>query len=117
MIDFNAVPCGVNTCFTMVLINNSNAETTRVGDLLRNSTDGTVGLYLKQVGGSVLASLMDSSTFEPASTIKIATHLYTFRQIQAGAVSLDTNHYEILSAGVRELSRQHAQRHRDDQPG
>jgi hypothetical protein len=90
-IDFNAVPCGGNTCFTMVLINNSNAETTRVGEMLRSNTDGTVGLYLKQVGGAVLASLMDSSTFEPASTIKIATHLYTFRQIQSETVTLNTD--------------------------
>lgn len=89
-IDFSAVPCGGNTCFTVALINNSNAETTRVGDLLRGNTDGTVGLYLKQVGGPVLANLMDSSTFEPASTLKIATHLYTFRQLQAGTVTLDT---------------------------
>jgi hypothetical protein len=91
VIDFNPVPCGGNTCFTMVLINNSNAETTRVGNLLRNSTDGTVGLYLQQIGGAALASLMDTTTFEPASTIKIATHLYTFRQIQAGTVTLDTS--------------------------
>ena len=77
-IDFNPVPCGPNTCFAMVLINNSNAETTRVGEMLRSNTDGTVGLYLKQVGGPVLASLMDTTTFEPASTIKASyTSLYT----------------------------------------
>jgi hypothetical protein len=91
VIDFNPVPCGINTCFTMVLINNSNAETSRVGEMLRSSTDGTVGLYLKQMGGSVLASLMDSTTFEPASTIKIATHLYTLRQVGAGAVTFNTD--------------------------
>ena len=63
IIDFNPIPCGINTCFTMVLINNSNAETSRVGEMLRSNTDGTVGLYLKQVGGPVLASLMDSTSF------------------------------------------------------
>jgi hypothetical protein len=34
---------------------------------------------------------MDTTTFEPASTIKIATHLDTFRQIEAGIVTLDTD--------------------------
>ena len=91
IIDFNPVPCGINTCFTMVLINNANAETSRVGELLRSNTDGTVGLYLKQVGGPVAASLMDSTPFEPASTIKIATHLYTFRELSGGVATFRTN--------------------------
>jgi hypothetical protein len=91
IIDFNSVPCGASTCFTMVLVNNSNAETSRVGELLRSNTDGTVGLYLKQVGGQVLASLMDSTHFEPASTIKAATHLYTFRELSGGVATLNTN--------------------------
>jgi hypothetical protein len=72
------------------LINNSNTITSRVGQMLRNGTDGTVGLYLQQVGGPVLANLMDSTVFEPASTIKIITHLYTMQQIQAGTISLTT---------------------------
>jgi hypothetical protein len=81
--------CG-DRCWSFILINNSNAITSRVGEMLRSQTDGTVGLYLKQVGGGVLANLMDSSVFEPASAIKAVTHLYTMRQLQAGTVSLTT---------------------------
>jgi hypothetical protein len=92
IMDATAYPgCG-GTCFDILLINDSNAITSRVGEMLRNGTDGTKGLFLKQITGSsgVLANLMDSTPFEPASTIKAAVHLYTIRQIQAGAVTLAT---------------------------
>jgi hypothetical protein len=39
--------------FAAVMVNNSNAATTRVGQILRGGTDGETGLYLKQVGGGV----------------------------------------------------------------
>lgn len=91
IIDANSVGgCG-DRCWSFILINNSNAITSRVGEMLRSQTDGTLGLYLKQVGGPVLAGLMDGFVYEPASAIKVVTHLYTMRQIQAGAVSLATN--------------------------
>ena len=44
-------------CYSFVMINNSNDITSRVGELLRNGTDGTKGLYLKEVNGTVLANL------------------------------------------------------------
>jgi hypothetical protein len=90
MIDVNTRPGCSDVCWDFLLINNSNAITSRVGQMLRGSTDGTVGLYLKQVGGPVLASLMDNTPFEPASTIKVAVHLYTMMQLQAGNVTLST---------------------------
>ena len=90
IIDANSIPgCG-DRCWSFILINDSNAITSRVGEMLRSQTDGTVGLYLKQVGGPVLANLMDGTAFEPASAIKVVTNLYTMRQIQAGSVSLST---------------------------
>lgn len=90
IIDVNTVSgCG-DACFNFLLINNSNAITTRVGDLLRNGTDGTKGLFLKQVGGPVLANLMDTFVFEPASTIKAAVHLKTMLSIQSGPDTLAT---------------------------
>ncbi len=91
IIDANSTPgCG-DRCWSFILINDSNAITSRVGEMLRSQTDGTMGLYLKQVGGPVLANLMDGSVFEPASAIKVVTNLYAMRQIQAGIVSLSTS--------------------------
>ncbi len=90
IIDANTRPGCSDACWDILLINNSNAITSRVGQMLRSTTDGTVGLYLKQVGGPVLASLMDSTTFEPASAIKVTVHLYTMMQLQAGNVTLST---------------------------
>src|SRR3954451_5503028 len=56
--------------FAAVMVNNSNAATTRVGQILRSGTDGETGLYLKQVGGGVQAALQEDRIFEPASSIK-----------------------------------------------
>ncbi len=87
IIDANTTSgCG-DRCWSFILINNSNAITSRVGEMLRSQTDGTVGLFLKQVGGPVLANLMDGSVFEPASAIKAVTHLYTMRKLQAGPLT------------------------------
>lgn len=60
--------------------------TTRVFQLLRSNTDGTVGLYLKEVGGSVLAACNERTVFEPASTIKVVHHLHAMLQVQSGSV-------------------------------
>ncbi|HET7505187.1 MAG TPA: serine hydrolase [Kofleriaceae bacterium] len=79
-----------NRRFAAVMVNNSNAPTTRVGEILRSGTDGETGLYLKQVGGQVQASLQDSRIFEPASSIKILIGLHAMRQVDAGA-SLSQN--------------------------
>jgi len=44
----------------------------RVVDILENnSVNGTVGVYLKEVNGPVLAGYNESFIFEPASTIKV----------------------------------------------
>lgn len=77
--------------FAAIMVNNSNAATTRVGQLLRGGTDGETGLYLKQVGGGVQANLQDSRIFEPASSIKILIGLHAMRQVDLGAASLSQN--------------------------
>jgi hypothetical protein len=87
--------CG-GECVDVAMINNSNAITTRVGNILRSGGVGGVqGLYLKQVGHSVLANLEDNVTYEPASSIKVLAHLYAITQLQYGTVSLKTKitHY------------------------
>lgn len=74
--------------FAAIMVNNSNAETSRVGQILRGGTDGETGMYLKQVGGGVQAALQDSRIFEPASSIKILIGLHAMRQVDAGTSSL-----------------------------
>jgi beta-lactamase family protein/polyglycine hydrolase-like protein len=75
--------------FAAVMVNNSNAATTRVGNILRSGTDGETGLYLKQVNGNVQASLQANRVFEPASSIKILIALHAMRQVDAGLASLN----------------------------
>jgi len=77
--------------FAAVMVNNSNAATTRVGEILRNGTDGETGLYLKQVGGAVQANLQETRIFEPASSIKILIGLHAMKQVAANTASLGQN--------------------------
>ena len=61
-----------------ILVNNANALTSRVSDISRKGTvkfGGSSSIYLKQVGGPVLASLNATKPHEPASSLK-ALHLY-----------------------------------------
>ena len=61
--------------------------TARVSALLA-TTDGTQGLYLRQLGGAVLAQQNQTFVFEPASSIKAAAGLHAFRQVEAGTWAL-----------------------------
>ena len=96
LLNFASYPgCG-SVCFTGAMINNSNAITTRVGNIIRTGNiAGTEGLYLKKVGGPVIAALEDNVVFEPASTIKALANLYATSQVQHGAIALTTpiKHY------------------------
>ncbi|MBI4201559.1 MAG: serine hydrolase [Chloroflexi bacterium] len=59
----------------------------RVRQILEDaSTGGTVGLYLKEVNGPVIAAHNESFVFEPASTIKALIHFHAMRQVQDGAM-------------------------------
>ncbi len=62
--------------FDYILINNSNALESRIGNLLRSSADGVRGFYLREVGGSLLGDLMADYQFYPASSIKTIEHAY-----------------------------------------
>jgi Beta-lactamase enzyme family len=57
--------------------------TARVDNLL-STGGGTTGLYLKRVGGSVIAAKNENFAFEPASSIKVLIHLYAMQQVQNG---------------------------------
>lgn len=61
--------------------------TARVSALLA-VTDGTQGLYLKEVGGGILANQNENFVYEPASSIKIAPHLHVMQQVEANAWAL-----------------------------
>src|ERR1700676_4818814 len=87
--------CG-GLCYAFILVDNSlpsldgsSPITSRVGQLLRaGGINGVQGLYLKQVGGPVLANLEESFVYEPASSIKVLAHLYALTQVQNGAATL-----------------------------
>lgn len=72
------------TRYAVALTNNANALTTRLAEELGYGSDGTTGLYLRQLNGPTLASLNPDFRFEPASTIKIFHHFHAWRMIATG---------------------------------
>ncbi len=68
--------------YDALLINNVNAETTRIRQLVQNKMKGKWGFYLKKVGGAELAALGEEIVFEPASMIKIVHAVRAMRDIQ-----------------------------------
>src|SRR5262249_8169883 len=64
--DFQPYQTSAGTRFVLLMLDNSNTLTDRVGDILRGGTDGYSGVYLKRVNGPVLANLQESRVFEPA---------------------------------------------------
>jgi beta-lactamase class A len=74
--------------FDVVMINNSDAYVTRIGNLLRDNGPGWSSFYFKQVGGPVIGSLNAQRGFEPASCIKIVFALYAMQQVQNGTAHL-----------------------------
>jgi hypothetical protein len=84
--------------FTVLMLNNSNAETSRLRKIMADGLTGSsYGVYVKKVGGGTVAGLQQSTIFEPASTIKVVHHLYTMRRIQLGlggdTLSTPINYY------------------------
>jgi hypothetical protein len=75
---------GLQRRYSVVMVNNSNALTTKMGDLLGYGTDGATGAYLKEVGGPVLASLQPDFVYEPSSSLKVTHHLYAVRRVMLG---------------------------------
>ena len=82
------VDSGGTPYFYAILHNNSNDLTTTVGNILRNSTDGVSGLYLREVNGSVRANLQEHFAFEPASTIKTLMHAHALHEVSLGNADL-----------------------------
>ncbi len=75
--------------YNFIVINNSNAMETRVGNILRSGSDGARGFYLRQIGGGELGKLMPDYQFYPASTIKVLPHfMYSYR----GSTGLESRH-------------------------
>ncbi len=82
LIDLKRTLVGTEYRYDVIMVNNSNELTTRVGDILRSTTDGCSGAYLKQINGPEFAGLNENMVFEPASMIKIVHHAYAMTQVQ-----------------------------------
>jgi Beta-lactamase enzyme family len=61
--------------------------TTRVMNILNAAGSGTTGMYVKEVGGPVIAAQNENFAFGPASSIKVLLHLYMHDQVEAGAAN------------------------------
>ncbi len=77
--------------FNALLINDVNAETSRVRALVESKMKGSWGFYLKQVGGPTVVSLNAGTVFEPASMIKIVHAVTALRDVQKPSTSTTLN--------------------------
>ncbi len=82
--------------YNAVLINNSNALSTRISELLRGYGDGHSGVYLKEVNGPVLAYINGDRVHEPASTMKTLHLARAMKAVQQGATTLATQYTTYL---------------------
>lgn len=85
------------------MVDNLNAETRRISNLL-TEVPGTrnYGIYVKRVGGSVLAALQEDFVHEPLSSIKVTAHLQAMRQVEAGLIGLDDTIPAYADSGLQD---------------
>lgn len=88
IIDVESYLSGTTRYYTLAVVNNSNALTTAVGNLMRSTTDGTVGCWLERINGANYANLNGDAVFEPASTMKTLHNTHAMRRVMLGAASL-----------------------------
>jgi hypothetical protein len=80
-----------NRTFDAIMINNSNALTTQIGNEMRAPAKGWIGFKLIDgTTGDVLGGLNTSRLYEPASSIKIYIAIYAMKQVELGHVTLQT---------------------------
>ncbi len=85
IVDLEKYSTASGTRFAVLMLNNVNAETSRLRTIMANGLGGaSYGVYVKKVGGSTVAGLQHGTIFEPASMIKVVSHLYTMRRIMNG---------------------------------
>jgi hypothetical protein len=96
--DVGNLGCRIYACqtfgglYSAVLMQNGNAETERIGGLMRNTgMVGNLGCYLKEVNGPVLVDLNSSRPFEPASGIKLPIHLTAMHEVFLHNIALGSN--------------------------
>lgn len=84
--------------YDVVMVNNSNALSTRLSLLMRSNTDGHSGVFLKRANGAELAYINGDRPHEPASTLKTLHLLEAMRQVQIGTTTLAST-YRTYTAG------------------
>jgi hypothetical protein len=80
---------GSSTLFAGIFVNNLTAPSSTMRDLdwAQLGSFNRWGFYSKQVGGPVLTALQSGVAFEPASAIKVVSHLYLHMRMQNGSVN------------------------------
>lgn len=90
LLDSYVDPLTLQRRYIVVGIQNENDLTAGVCELMHGTTNGTVGAYLKQIGGGEVVGFNQNTVFEPASTLKTLAHAHAMRQVRLGNVTLGT---------------------------
>ncbi|MGD9691173.1 MAG: serine hydrolase [Phycisphaerales bacterium] len=87
--DWQSYSTASGTRYALLMLDNANTLTLQTRNQLLAS-DGFSGGYMKEVGGSVLASVQPDRVFEPASMLKILHTTYAMDRCAAGTDNLNT---------------------------
>lgn len=82
---------GLTTTFSAGMTDNLNDEGRRINDLMRSTSDGFVGAYLRRANGNWTIAFDETRGFEPASTLKTLHHVMTMRRVYQNTLSLTQN--------------------------
>ena len=85
VIDATSYRVGGTKYYAVVETRNTNSLSEKLWNVIAPSVDsGKYGFYLKQVGGSTLAGLQQSTQYEPASALKVLYHAKSIHEEALG---------------------------------
>ena len=85
VIDATSYEVGGTKYYAVVETRNTNSLSEKLWNVIAPSVDsGKYGFYLKQVGGSTLAGLQQSTQYEPASALKVLYHAKSIHEESLG---------------------------------
>ena len=98
IVDLERYEQGGETLYAFVAVDNADGESARLRSYLDKAYDNEAqfgkqvirGVYVKQIGGPVLARIAASLRFQPLSTLKLLPYAYAWEQIDQGKATLDT---------------------------
>jgi hypothetical protein len=107
IVDATSYTIGGTKYYAVIETRNTNSSSEQLWNVIAPTVaTGKYGFYLKQVGGSTLAGLQQSSQYEPASALKVLYHAKSIHEESLGHAhdtDIVTYHYDSSAAGNQDI--------------